>query len=86
MKPLAHLTQYGCLAQKFWENHLPKMYAELTRTGRLEQALTEAEARTAQEVDDLARHFRQQGLTPEQAEQRAWEIVQYRYVYLRPEN
>jgi len=79
------LTPYGCRAEKFWRRYLPKMVAELERKGRLTEALLEAEQRTATEVDDLRRHFQQQGLTPEQAQTRAWEIVQFRYVYLRPE-
>jgi hypothetical protein len=80
------LTQYGCLAEKFWRRWLPKMVAELERRGRLEEALREAEERTVTEMDDLCRHFLQQGASPDQAEARAWEIVRYRYVYLRPEN
>ena len=80
------LTQYGCLAEKFWRRWLPKMVAELERHGRLEEALREAEERTVTEMDDLRRHFIQQGVTADQAESRAWEIVRQRYVYLRPEN
>ena len=79
------LTQYGCLAEKFWRRWLPKMVEELEQHGRLEEALIDAEERTVTEMDDLRRHFQQQGLTPEQAKQRAWEIVRQRYVYLRPE-
>ena len=80
------LTQYGCLAEKFWRRWLPKMVAELERHGRLEDALREAEERTVTEMDDLRRHFIQQGVTADQAESRAWEIVRQRYVYLRPES
>ncbi len=80
------LTQYGCLAEKFWRRWLPKMVAELERHGRLEEALREAEERTVTEMDDLRRHFIQQGVTADQAESRAWEIVRQRYVYLRPES
>lgn len=79
------LTQFGCQAEKFWRRFLPKMVAELERKGQLHQALMEAEERTTAETDDLRRHFLQQGLTPDQAQTRAWEIVQFRYVYLRPE-
>ena len=79
------LTQYGCLAEKFWRRWLPKMVAELEQRGMLEEALEEAEERTVTEMDGLRQHFQQQGLTSEQAEQRAWEIVRQRYVYLRPE-
>lgn len=80
------LTQYGCLAEKFWRRALPRMVAELERKGCLEQALMEAEERTAIELDDLRRHFIQQGLSPQQADQRAWEIVRERYIYLRTES
>ena len=37
------------------------------------------------ELDSLRRHFIQQGLTPRQAQDRAWEIVRERYIYLPPE-
>lgn len=80
------LTQYGCLAEKFWRRYLPKMVAELDRRGCLKGVLLEAEARTVLELDDLCSHFQGQGLTPEQAEQRAWEIVKHRYIFLRPES
>jgi len=80
------LTQYGCLAEKFWRRALPRMVAELERKGSLEQALMEAEERTAIELDDLRRHFIQQGLSPQQADQRAWEIVRERYIYLGTES
>jgi hypothetical protein len=62
------------------------MVMELEKKGLLTDALEEAEERTATELDDLRRHFIQQGLNPEQAHQTAWEIVRHRYVYLRPEN
>ena len=79
------LTPYGCLAEKFWRRCLPKMVAELERKGCLVEMLEEAEERTAIEIDDLQRHFQSEGLTPEQAHQRAWEIVRERYIFLRPE-
>jgi hypothetical protein len=84
-RSMKSLTQYGCLAEAFWRRWLPRMVAELEKRGRLEEALKEAEERTVSEMDDLRQHFRQQGLTPDQAEQRAWEIVRNRYVFLRPE-
>ena len=83
MKPL---TQYGLLAEKYWREFLPRMVAELERTGRLRRMLLEAEERTEAELDDLRRHFIQQGLTPSQAHQRAWEIVRERYIFLPPES
>ena len=77
------LTQYGSLAAKFWREFHPKMWAELSRTGKLETALKEAEERTVAEMDDLRRHFLSQGMNEEQAQQTAWEIVRERYVCLR---
>ena len=80
------LTQYGLLAEQFWRKHLPQMTSQLETKGQLKEALKEAEERTVQELHDLRQHFQTQGLTPEQAQQRAWEIVSQRYIFLRPEN
>ena len=82
MKPL---TQYGCLAEKHWREFCPKMVAELEAKGRLQEMLLEAEEQTAKEVNSLRRHFLEQGLTPRQAQDRAWEIVRERYLFLAPE-
>ena len=65
--------------------HLPKMVAELEAKGQLHAMLLEAEEKTEAELDSLRRHFIQQGLTPRQAQDRAWEIVRERYIYLPPE-
>lgn len=80
------LTHYGCLAEKHWRKFCPKLVAELEATGRLQDALLEAEERTDGEVDSLRRHLIQQGLTPQQAHDRAWEIVRERYVLIPPEH
>ena len=80
------MTQYGWLAAQHWRTWLPRMVAELERTGRLHQTLLEAEEQTERELDSLRRHFIQQGLTPRQAHQRAWEIVRARYLFLPPES
>ena len=82
MKPL---TQYGRLAEKHWREFCPKMVAELEAKGRLQEMLLEAEEQTAKEVNSLLRHFMEQGLTPPQAQDRAWEIVRERYLFLAPE-
>ena len=65
---------------------LPRMVAELEREGNLRVMLQEAEERTATEMDDLRRHFLQQGLSAEQAHQQAWELVRERYLFLPPES
>ena len=82
MKPL---TQYGYQAEKHWREFLPKMAAELEATSQLHTMLLEAEERTEAELDSLRRHFIQQGLTAQQAHDRAWEIVRERYIFLPPE-
>jgi hypothetical protein len=79
------LTQYGSLALEHWKQFLPRMVEELERKGALQELLLEAERKTASELDDLRQHFRQQGLTAEQAHHRAWEVVRARYIFLPPE-
>ena len=79
------LSPFTFLAERFWRRFLPKMVMELERKEQLGEALQEADEQTAAELDDLRRHFLQQGLNPEQAHQTAWEIVRHRYIYLRPE-
>ena len=83
MKPL---TQYGRMAERHWRRFLPKMVAELEAKGDLYLTLLDAEDKTEAELDSLRRHFLQQGLTPQQAQDRAWEIVRERYILLPPEN
>ena len=83
MKPL---TQYGCQAEKHWREFCPKLVAALEAMGRLQEMLLEAEEQTERELDSLRRHFMQQGLTAQQAHDRAWEIVRERYLFLPPES
>ena len=82
MKPL---TQYGRMAEKHWKQFCPRMVAELEAKGQLHAMLLEAEEQTERELDSLRRHFLQQGLTAQQAHDRAWEIVRERYLLLPPE-
>ena len=80
------LTQYGSLALEHWKQFLPRLVEELERKGALNELLLEAERRRGSELDDLRRHFQQQGLTAEQAHHRAWEVVRARYIFLPPES
>ena len=79
------LTQYGCLAEKHWREFCPRMVADLEATGRLHEMLLEAEEKTEKELDALRRHLIQEGWTPQQAHDRAWEIVRERYLLIPPE-
>jgi len=80
------LTQYGLMAEQHWREHRPRMVAEMERTGTLQQMLLEAEEQTKDEMDTIRRRLIQQGLTPQQAHDRAWEMVREKYVLLPPES
>ena len=79
------LTQYGRMAEKHWREFLPNMIAEMEAKGILEEMLLEAEEKTAGEMHDLTMKFQRQGLTAQQAHNRAWELVREKYLLLPPE-
>ena len=79
------LTQYGMMAQKHWREHRPKMVRELEAKGQLQEMLLEAERKTKDEMAGLRTGFIRQGLTPQQAHDRAWEMVREEYILLPPE-
>lgn len=79
------LTQYGMMAEKHWREFHPKMVAEMEAKGILEEMLLEAERSTKNEMADLREKFIKQGLTPQQAHDRAWEMVREEYILLPPE-
>jgi hypothetical protein len=83
---MSTLTQYGLMAEQHWREHRPRMVAEMERTGTLQQMLLEAEEQTKDEMDTIRRRLIQQGLTPQQAHDRAWEMVREKYVLLPPES
>jgi hypothetical protein len=47
--------------------------------------LLDAEEKTTDEMIELTQQFRKQGLTAQQAHQRAWEMVRERYLLIPPE-
>jgi hypothetical protein len=47
--------------------------------------LLEAEEKTAGEMHDLTMQFQRQGLTAQQAHDRAWEMIREKYILLPPE-
>ena len=79
------LTQYGCQAERHWREFCPRMVAELEATCRLHEMLLAAEEKTEKELDALRRHLIQEGWTPQQAHDRAWEIVRERYLLIPSE-
>lgn len=82
MKPL---RQYGLMAEKHWQQFLPRMTAELAAKGQLHAMLLEAEEKTDEELDQIRRQLMQQGLMAQQAHDQAWEMVRQRYIFLPPE-
>ena len=81
------LTQYGRMAEKHWREFCPRMVAQLEATGRLEEALAEAEETTADEMATLIpRLQRESSLTAQQAHDQAWELVREKYLLLPPED
>jgi hypothetical protein len=79
------LTQYGMMAEKHWREFCPTMVREMEAKGVLQEMLLEAEEQTANEMYDLTMQFQKQGLTAQQAHDRAWELVRVRYILLAPE-
>ena len=79
------LTQYGLMAEKHWRQFRPRMVRELAAKGTLHEMLLEAEEKTDQEMDSIRRKLIQQGLTPQQAHDQAWEMVRERYILLPAE-
>ena len=80
------LTQYGRMAEKHWREFLPKTVREMEAKGILHQMLLEAEEKTKDEMVELRTGFMKQGLTAQQAHDRAWEMVRESYILLPPES
>jgi hypothetical protein len=74
------------MAEKHWREFLPNLVQEMEAKGILEEMLLEAEEKTASEMHDLTMKFQQQGLTAQQAHNRAWEMVREKYILLTPES
>ena len=80
------LTQYGLMAERHWRQFRPKMVRRLEAQGKLEEALLEAQEKTTEEMDNLRRQLQQeQSLTPQQAQNQAWELIREKYILLEPE-
>jgi hypothetical protein len=80
------LTGYGLMARRHWTEFCPKMVKELEAQGRLEEALYEAQETTSAEMMELSRTLqKEQGLTPQQAHDQAWELIREKYILLPPD-
>ena len=73
------------MAEKHWREFRPKMVKEMEAKGILQEMLLEAEEKTDDELTGLTLKFMKDGLTAQQAHDRAWEIVREKYIFLPPE-
>jgi hypothetical protein len=81
-----YLTQYGLMAECHWREFRPKMVRELEAKGMLMETLFEAQERTIEEMEALTRKLEtEQKVTPQQAHDRAWEMIREKYILLPPE-
>jgi hypothetical protein len=81
-----HLTQYGLMAERHWREFRPKRVHELEAEGTLMEALFEAQETTINEMESLTRQLEtERKLTPQQAHDRAWEMIREKYILLPPE-
>jgi hypothetical protein len=80
------LTQCGRMAEKHWREHCPNLVRDLEAKGQLHAMLLEAENATKDEMIALTRQFQNQGLTAQQAHDRAWEMVRENHILLPPES
>jgi hypothetical protein len=74
------------MAEKHWREFRPNMVRELQAKGLLHRMLLEAEEKTKDEMATLRLEFMQQGLTAQQAHDRAWEMARESYILLPPES
>lgn len=79
------LTQYGLMAEKHWREFRPQMVKQMEAKGILAEMLLEAEEKTKDEIYDLTTQLMKDGLTAQQAHDRAWEMVREKYLLLPPE-
>ncbi len=81
-----YLTQYGLMAERHWREFLPAMVRAMEAKGRLMEALFDAQEMTIDEMETLIRQLETElQLTPQQAHDRAWEMIREKYILLPPE-
>ena len=80
------ISAYGLMAERHWREFRPQMVRELEETGKLEEALHEAQERTLDELMEVETKLEADGLTTQQARDQAWEMVREKYILLPPED
>ena len=86
MNQQIYLTQYGLMAERHWREFRPAMVTELEAKGTLMETLFEAQEATLDEMETLTRKLEtEQNLTPQQAQDQAWEMIREKYILLPAE-
>jgi hypothetical protein len=86
MNQQIYLTQYGLMAERHWREFRPAMVTEMEAKGTLMEALFEAQEATLDEMETLTRNLEtEQNLTPQQAQDQAWEMIREKYILLPAE-
>ena len=81
-----YLTQYGLMAERHWREFRPAMVREMETKGTLMEAIFEAQETTLAEMETLTRQLEtEQKLTPQQAHDRAWEMIREKYILVPQE-
>ncbi len=81
-----YLTHFGMLAARPWREFRPTHVWELDAKGPLMEALFEAQETTLDEMETLTRKLEtEQGLTMQQAQDQAWEMIREKYILLPSE-
>ena len=74
------------MAERHWREFRPKRVHQLEAEGTLMEALFEAQETTINEMESLTRQLEtERKLTPQQAHDRAWEMIREKYILLPPE-
>jgi hypothetical protein len=74
------------MAERHWREFRPAMVTELEAKGSLMEALFEAQEATLDEMETLTRKLEtEQSLTPQQAQDQAWEMIREKYILLPAE-
>lgn len=74
------------MAERHWREFRPRMVRAMEATGTLVEALFEAQETTIEEMERLTRQLEtEQKMTPQQAQNRAWEMIREKYILLPAE-
>ena len=81
-----YLTQYGLMAERHWREFRPENGARTGGEGHVDGSTLRSAGANIGEMEALTRELEtKQKLTPQQAHDRAWEMIREKYILLPPE-